>query len=287
MGIASLLLTFALYVAPHGRAPVPSSSVPFVLGPRGAIVVPVLLDGEGPYRFVLDTGATGTAVVEEVARRFRLPAIARMRVVTVTGAQERSLVRLGNASLGTASVEGILATVITAPDAGAIGRDLAGVLGQDFLSHHDYTLDYRKRRLVWGAAEPRSGGNAIHLALRPSAGRFLVELPQDRRGGNVVKLVPDSGCNTLVVFERMGRTALRTAPLGRRVSAMDLTGQARFALAVVRELRIGTLRLRNIAAALVGRSGTDANEADGLLPLHLFASASFESRHRRLTLRPH
>jgi hypothetical protein len=215
-----------------------------------------------------------------------LPAVGRTRVITTTGEETRTVVRLGRVSLGSAAVEGLLATVVAAPRTRAIGKDIAGVLGQNFLSHHDYTLDYRKRLLVWDATDPERARKAVHLVLQPSAGRFLVELPQAGKGGSTIRLVPDSGSSTLVVFERRGRAALPTEPLPGRVGATDFMGRVGAEIAVVRELRIGTLRLRNQVAALVGRPTEDAAEGDGLLPLHLFASVSFEGRERRLTLRP-
>jgi predicted aspartyl protease len=287
MATGAVVLTFALSVLPCGRGALPCSSVPFTLDKSGAIMVPVFLDGMGPHRFLLDTGATGTAIVDGVTGGVGLPVVGRTRVITTTGEETRTVVRLGRLTLGAASADGLLATVIPAARARAFRKGIAGVLGQDFLSRHDYTLDYRKRRLVWdGGLGAGPAGKAVHLVLSPSAGRFLVELPQDDDGRRTIRLVPDSGTNTLVVFERKGHAALPTEPLPSRLGASDLSGRTGAEIALVRELRVGTMSLRNLVAALVGRPTGDANEGDGLLPLHLFASVSFESRRRRLTLRP-
>ena len=47
--------------------------------------------------------------------------------------------------------------------------------------------------------------------------------------------------------------------------------------AVVRELRVGDITLRNQPAVAVMRTETDAPDGDGLLPLHHFASVSFNA----------
>ena len=61
-------------------APSPSDiagggEIPFTLAGTGgaAIVVPVEINGTGPYQFVVDTGATLTCVDQELATRLQLP----------------------------------------------------------------------------------------------------------------------------------------------------------------------------------------------------------------------
>jgi hypothetical protein len=53
----------------------------------------------------------------------------------------------------------------------------------------------------------------------------------------------------------------------------------------VRDLRLGGLTLRNQLAAVIRREQDDASSSDGLLPLHLFASVTFDARERCLILR--
>src|SRR5439155_5328668 len=38
------------------------------------VIVPVIVNGTGPYRFLLDTGATSTMIAPALAARLRLPA---------------------------------------------------------------------------------------------------------------------------------------------------------------------------------------------------------------------
>jgi hypothetical protein len=284
--VSLLLLAPAAAAAEATDSPAGSNGIPFEVHKRRMVVVPVLLDGKGPYRFVLDTGSNGTAILEDVARQFAFGVVGRTQVITPTGLETRSAVRLGRLSVGPVGADGLIATVIAKPRAAVIDRNVVGILGQNFLSQHDYTLDYKRKRLVWSASAGEEPKRAVRLALQPSAGRFLVELPQDDEGRHTIRLVPDSGTNTLVVFRRRGRFALDVDPLPALAGASDLAGRSGVALALVREFRIGSLRMRNQVAALVGRSTDDANEGDGLLPLHLFDSVSFESRQRRLTVRP-
>jgi hypothetical protein len=51
------------------------------------------------------------------------------------------------------------------------------------------------------------------------------------------------------------------------------------------ELRLGSLTVRNQRVAVIARNQEDVAEGDGLLPLHLFASVSFNAREQCLVLR--
>ena len=74
-------------------------------------------------------------------------------------------------------------------------------IGQDFLSAFNYTVDYRRSRIIWnpeGDDEPAG----VRLPLVASGDRFVIELPQSTKGQDwVVRLVPDSGADAVIVFD--------------------------------------------------------------------------------------
>jgi predicted aspartyl protease len=265
----------------HAGAP---ESVPFRLDKDGAVVVPVSIDGRAPVPFLLDTGANGSSVCEGLATELALPPVARTSVVTSVGSHSRVMVRLGRVSLGDAQALDLLAAVMPAFQLEVAGVAVQGILGQDFLSGFNYTLDYRRRRILWIAPGERvPAGDEVRLTLRRSEGRFLVELPQE--GERIVRFVPDSGTNGLVVFDRPGAWALPADPLLDRYEVSDLSGRRAVEMRRIRALRIGHLTLRDQVAAVVSKPQNTASEGDGLLPLHLFASVTFESREGYLVIR--
>ena len=111
------------------------------------------------------------------------------------------VVALPVVAVGAATAAGITATVLPPPAGSIIRVDLDGVLGQDFLSRFDFTIDYRRSRIAWHDAGYVAPG--IRLALVPAQDRWLVELPQPATSGaaaTVRRFVPDSGADTLVLF---------------------------------------------------------------------------------------
>ena len=64
--------------------------VPMTVEADGIIMVPVVVNGRGPFPFVIDTGSNRTAISGDLAHALELPIVAKTEVVSVTG---RSTVR--------------------------------------------------------------------------------------------------------------------------------------------------------------------------------------------------
>jgi predicted aspartyl protease len=262
---------FALVLLPAAA----SASTEFALGGGGAVVVPVFVDGHGPLRFRLDTGAAGTAVTAQVAEAAGLRAVERTVVVTPLGEETRAAVRIGRLRAGDAAAEGLLATVVPALPDGA-----AGILGQDFLSRFDLTIDYRRRRISWDG----SAADGVRVPLHAHEGIYLVDLVQR---GTAARFVPDTGASALVVFEGAHGPRLRSD--GRTASAEVVSAsgrRARVETGRLRGLSIGGLALGEQVAAFVPRDDAHAGGGDGLLPLHQFQSVTFAGRDGYLVIRP-
>ncbi len=260
------------------RSDAGADSIPFRLAPQGGIVVPVLLNGTGPFPFLLDTGSSHSAVFEDLAVRLGAPAVARAVVVSPIGRDERPVVRLERLDLGAVTAVDVMATVTRRKHHGE-GEAIQGIIGQDVLAALHYTLDFRKRRMVWhsGAAPVPCRGTTLELELQE--GRFVVRLPQAR---SMLRFVPDSGAGGFVLFERRGRTLPPMETTPGLIGVHTLTERTEVRGVWLRELRLGTLTLRDQVAALVERQEPDA--PDGLLPLHIFARVTFNGPRRVLVV---
>lgn len=278
MRILTTLALLSLAIA-DPQAVAATDETAFDLRPSGAVRIPAELNGRGPFTFLLDTGASHSTLSSGVADRLSLPAVAKVRVQTAAGAQMRLVVRLEHMVVGGASATGLMPSVAPEAELRAMEPGIDGVVGQDFLSAFDYTLDYERRRLRWAAGE-----DGVRLPLIRAGHRSLVRLAGGRRQRPVL-LVPDSGSNGFVLFERDGRTAVEVDEAGQvvNVSAVALGASGRGAL--LRELRVGAVTLRNQPAAVVASAGSSEVEGDGLLPLHYFSSVSFSNSAAYMVVR--
>lgn len=190
-----------------------ADATPFKLGNQGGILVSVVLDGAGPYVWLLDTGASHSSISEELAHTLRAPPVARTTVSSPAGDRERIVVRLDRIGIGPFE-GGALPTAVPAREL-VVAGGIQGVLGQDVLAGLRYTIDYRNRRIVWDESRALDGSGSI--AVLPMAftdGVPVVELSQGR---STLRLIADSGAGGLVLFNRAGRDLpAMTADGGRR-----------------------------------------------------------------------
>ena len=116
-------------------------------GPGGAaLIVPVYLNGEGPFDFVLDTGATYTCVDQALAARLGLRERRGQIAVGagVGGAGRVRLVAVDSMRVGAASASGLTACVIDLQALRSIGSGAQGLVGLNFLKSFRVTLDFQR-----------------------------------------------------------------------------------------------------------------------------------------------
>ena len=254
------------------------STTTFTLGTQGGVIVPVMLNGNGPFMMLLDTGATHSVVTAGVVEATGAQTVARSNVISPTDDTSRPIVAIDELSLGPITADIVLPSVV--PD-GTFDPDakIQGLIGQDVLAGLRYTIDFKRRVIEWHDRAPPHRGVALRLAYEH--GRFLVSLPQH---GTPLRLVPDSGAGCLVLFDVGGQARANIVDTGRTVELSTANARRTGRQVVVRELRLGDKVLRDVPAVTLDRPQRHPGEGDGLLPLHLFERVTFDGPARLLIL---
>jgi predicted aspartyl protease len=135
-------------------------SAAIVLTRRGnSILVPVVLNGAGPFEIVLDTGAELTTISPEIAQKVGASRVeGSITVAGVGGTSQAELAQVQSIAVGSAQVNEF--SFVTLDLSKNLGGSAIGLLGQDFLNHFVMELDVEQNRLL---LTPRaySGGNAL------------------------------------------------------------------------------------------------------------------------------
>jgi hypothetical protein len=215
------------------------------------IVDDVYLDGQGPYRFLLDTGAETNLLEAKLARKLGIEATFQSKLITAAGTSAVGGTNVGLVSLGPVEAADQQFLFTSLAGVHALSSDIRGILGQPFLSHFDYTLDFQNHELVFGKAAP-AAGSAIPFRLIRN--RMAISTNQG-------DLVVDSGISMLFLFRR--------APLNGSSSAIQAASglTSLVSLDRVPGLRIGERMYNPGNAAFAVR---DFTLADGLCPASLF-----------------
>lgn len=134
-----------------------------VEAPNNAVIalVPVLVNGEGPYPFALDTGASRSVIDETIVEQLDIEVIGPAGPATGVGGEvQASQIRIDNWQIGDVSIptEHVVTLDLLNEDSG-----MAGLLGSDVLSDFNaVTVDYENSEL--------------HLLLRPERTSLFFEL---------------------------------------------------------------------------------------------------------------
>lgn len=215
------------------------------------MMVPVMLNGQGPFEFVVDTGAGRSVLSPALAERLALPSGPPIVVHGISGAVTCPTAVLQSVRAGDAHIE---QTVLPILPRDRIGAD--GLLGVDVLEGRNVVMDFRRQQLLIRRSQfysemTRSGGD-VAVAARSRFGRLT--LSDARVAGTRAVTFIDSGGGVSI-----GNLALAEAIAARRRRASDIVKPARLLTAggeaylgqfrVVPNVTLGNLQLTNIPMA--------------------------------------
>jgi predicted aspartyl protease len=164
--------------------------------------VSVMVNGRGPFRFLIDTGTGGQALVSpQLADELALPVVGHARLTDPSGlGQQRSDIL----QVHSLKVAGVEFAEIKAIRHRLYGEEdvCQGVLGFTLFKDYLFTLDYPDRRLVFakGLISQEDGGSV--MPFRMPDGVPIVPLRID---GQHVEAQIDSGGTGLSVPEQIAR----------------------------------------------------------------------------------
>ena len=253
---------------------VAAANCPIPLQPtRTSFVTHTWIDGQGPYKFVVDTATSVTVITPEVARAAGVKSGRTIGAVSTTGAIRVEETVLPELRAGAVSRRNVAALVHGLPRFRSHGR-LDGILGMNFFGRSSYVLDVRARCLdIDVPASEISGG--MHLRSSLVADRVTVHVPA--AGGEPLKMTLDSAASMMVlVSPRAQGLAMR----GESTAVTSAAGTRQLESGIIPKLRIGDLSFRDVPSVIApGATGEDA-----LLPVTLFSSVYVDSSRESVIL---
>jgi predicted aspartyl protease len=111
------------------------------------LLVNVRINGRGPYRFFVDTGATVTIVSAALARKLRLAPLPVSVQGIGAGGSFSTQASVAAIDVGEAHQSRVLVATYDLSQINAAVGPTDGGLGYDFLKHYRVTIDYPEHRL--------------------------------------------------------------------------------------------------------------------------------------------
>ena len=213
---------------------------------RSRLTVEVGVNGTGPYRFVVDSGADTSVIGERLARALALPAGRPVMLNAVTESRQVERVLVSELQLGQTGFADLELPRLDESDVGA-----TGMIGLDALVEQRLMLDFDRRRISVDDARlpaPRLDGEIVVTARLKRGQLILTQVTANRLQ---LDAVVDTGSEISI-----GNIALRDKIVRRRgvrlekVEVIGVTGaRMMMELAIVDELKIGGITISNLPIA--------------------------------------
>lgn len=213
------------------------------------LAVDVSIAGQGPYRFLIDSGADRTVIGEGLAARLALPDAGQATLHDTAGAHQVTTVRLDGLTIGSGSAGSILAPALPERFIGA-----QGMLGIDSLAGQRMSMDFDAQTItVQDARLPeadRDGSNDVVVTARRQHGQLIIA---EARAADVrLYAVIASGADVTIANSALRDRifAGRRPPEAQKIMLTSVTGETVQAdLIYLPELRLGGLIAQNVPVA--------------------------------------
>ena len=214
------------------------------------LTVEVMLNGLGPFQFVVDSGADRSVLSETLANRLTLAQGPNILVHGIGGSVIARTAKVAQLQVGDALLSNVNLPVLP-PE--RVGAD--GLLGVDILEGRNVIMDFRKRRL-----EVRRSRSSFDLVRLP---REVSVIADDRFGRLTVADCRVAGARALAFIDSGGGVSIGNMALSRAIatrrrryddvrSAKLLTASGEITIGQFRiapSLTLGDLRMTNLPMA--------------------------------------
>jgi len=220
--------------------------------PNQRLTIPVMIDGNGPFDFMIDTGSQATAVTHEINAGLALAPIGTATLVGMASRVPVSVVEVGSLKVGRHEVFDLVSPVLSRTHVGA-----DGIIGLDTLQDLRVLIDFREESIAVEDVSGRSArrGFEIVVRARKELGQLLITdaLVEGVRATVIIDTGAQGSLANTELRERI-RTKRAQDVTTTDVNGISLIGQ----MSLVRSLTIGGLSLTNVPLAFADAPAFEA-----------------------------
>lgn len=216
------------------------------------MTVPVTIDGKGPYRFFIDTGAQATVVTGRIKEDLSLEPSGRAMLVAMGSKQVVDTLEVDRLEFADRTLSGLVSPLLERKH---IGAD--GILGLDSLQDMRVLIDFAEDRMSVADAEQAKDNTGYEIVVRARARLGQMIITDAELDGVKVAVIIDTGAqNTLgnMALLRKLRARERETFTSTDVHGVTISG----GLAYAQNLTIGRMELTRIPIGFADSPAIDA-----------------------------
>jgi Aspartyl protease len=233
------------------------------------VFVDAIINGQGPFQLLVDTGSTTSLLAPDAAVKANL--VYDHRVLMTALGVEKSLpaTSTSDVRVGSAKATGVQILVSPIGHLRKLHPGTDGILGQNFLGRSAYLIDYMRKKLWLGEEAVRRAEELpfVFSALQIN-GRTILPLTL-QAGGPSWRLTLDSGATNLILKCDHRCPVIIDQRRDERVLA--LLGERPIVSGTLRQIEIAGARMSFVPVMLVDTELSDGKD-DGVIPSQWFSA---------------
>jgi len=215
--------------------------------------VPVMIEGAGPFDFMIDTGSQATAVTHQINQGLSLEPSGTATLVGMASRRLVDLVEVETMTFGQHTVYDLISPVLDARNVGAYG-----ILGLDSLQDFRVLIDFRDETIAVqdvSAIDNYRSGFEIVVRANQQFGQLLITnaIVEGVRATVIIDTGAQSSIGSLALREKISRKRAQEV-ITTDVNGIQLTGE----MQLVKSLQIEGLGLQNVALTFADTPAFDA-----------------------------
>jgi predicted aspartyl protease len=189
-------------------------------GAQPLILLPVQVNGDGPFEFILDTGAGTSLLSSDLAKKLKIKIISTKEGQSAGGKISVSLAKVDSLAVGQAKLDDVDVGIVDLTNIGnTIGTKIDGDVGYNFLKHFRITIDYHDCEIRLD--EPRriqrlGRSSKAEVPMRlASLAKPLLLVDVHANGHGPFQFAIDTGTSTTAIAPELAQQlGLKSSPVG-------------------------------------------------------------------------
>jgi predicted aspartyl protease len=248
------------------------------------LTLPVMVDGAGPFHFMIDTGSQATAITHDINRQLNLQPVGRANLIGMASQRTVDIVTIERIEFGKHMIEDLRAPLL---ERAHVGAD--GILGLDSLQDFRVLLDFRQQTIAledMTDRRARRDGFEIIVRARSKYGQLLITdaLIEGIRATVIIDTGAEASLANPVLRDRI-RSKRAEQVTTTDVNGVDLIGH----VTVVDTLKVEGLSLSHVPLTFADSPVFSALGLDdvpavslGMQHLRLFDRVAIDFRNHRI-----
>ena len=205
------------------------------------VTIPVTIQGQGPYRFLVDTGAQVTVLSHRVVEELQIEPTGRATLVAMGSQRSVDTFDLDGLEFANRVFSGLMAPLLHRQD---IGAD--GILGLDSLQDLRVLIDFEEGRMDVADAETLGGNSGYEIVVRARRQLGQMIITDAKIDGIRTAVIIDTGAQNTIANLAL-RRRLRGRDTGHQSYSTDVLGAELAAnVFIAKRLTIGRMEMNNV-----------------------------------------